>query len=47
MYVDDILIIDNNQDDITKILDQLDKKFIMKHLGEANEFLGIKIAHIK
>ncbi|KAI0494665.1 hypothetical protein KFK09_024807 [Dendrobium nobile] len=45
MYVNDILITGNNQDAINEILAQLNKRFMMKHLGQANEFLDIKIDH--
>ncbi|XP_020686218.1 S-type anion channel SLAH2-like [Dendrobium catenatum] len=43
VYVDDILISGNNLDRIQHVLDELNNKFNMKHLGEVSEFLGIKI----
>ncbi|KAI0509952.1 hypothetical protein KFK09_010552 [Dendrobium nobile] len=43
VYVDDILITGNNQECIRSILTRLSNKFSMKHLGQATEFLGIKI----
>lgn len=47
MYLDDILITLIDHGAIKEILAQLNKKFTMKHLGEANEFLGIKIDYDK
>ncbi|XP_020687437.1 uncharacterized protein LOC110103174 [Dendrobium catenatum] len=43
VYVDDILITGNNTKAISDLLHQLHLKFTMKHLGTANQFLGIHI----
>ncbi|XP_020680453.1 uncharacterized protein LOC110098081 [Dendrobium catenatum] len=43
IYVDDILITGNKQECISSILTKLSNEFSMKHLGQATEFLGIKI----
>ncbi|KAI0507536.1 hypothetical protein KFK09_013662 [Dendrobium nobile] len=44
IYVDDVLLTGNNDTVISQILQQLNTKFNMKHLGEAHMFLGINIA---
>ena len=43
LYVDDILLIENNIPMLTSIKVWLSKKFIMKDLREASYILGIKI----
>ncbi|XP_020691342.2 uncharacterized protein LOC110105981 [Dendrobium catenatum] len=43
VYVDDILVTGDNSTAIQRLLDQLNRQFSMKHLGEANMFLGIRI----
>ncbi|PKU65522.1 Retrovirus-related Pol polyprotein from transposon TNT 1-94 [Dendrobium catenatum] len=43
IYVDDILITGNNQTEISMIIEKLHKQFSMKDLGQANDFLGVKI----
>ncbi|PKU69741.1 Retrovirus-related Pol polyprotein from transposon TNT 1-94 [Dendrobium catenatum] len=43
VYVDDILITGDNPVAIQRLLHQLNRQFSMKHLGEANMFLGIHI----
>ncbi|KAI0520008.1 hypothetical protein KFK09_007473 [Dendrobium nobile] len=45
MYVDDLLITGNNQKKISAVINKLSVQFIMKHLGQVHEFLGIKIEH--
>ncbi|PKU66914.1 Retrovirus-related Pol polyprotein from transposon TNT 1-94 [Dendrobium catenatum] len=43
MYVDDILITGNNPTLISDIISKLSVQLTMKHLGEASDFLGIRI----
>ncbi|KAI0493625.1 hypothetical protein KFK09_023746 [Dendrobium nobile] len=43
VYVDDILITGNDNKAIFDLLQQLHIRFTMKHLGTANQFLGIHI----
>ena len=43
MYVDDILLIENDSPMLTSIKVWLSKEFIMKGLGEASYILGIKV----
>ena len=43
LYVDDILLIENDISMLTTIKRWLSKKFFMKDLGEASYILGIKI----
>ncbi|XP_028548665.1 uncharacterized protein LOC110097480 isoform X2 [Dendrobium catenatum] len=43
VYVDDILLTGNNAQAMTALVVKLEEKFTMKHLGVANQFLGIKI----
>lgn len=45
MYVDDILLIGNDQDRIADVKLYLDTKFTIKDLGQADFFLGIKLSH--
>nr|CAD1837132.1 unnamed protein product [Ananas comosus var. bracteatus] len=43
LYVDDMLIASNDQNDITKLKLDMSKKFATKDLGEAKEILGMQI----
>ncbi|XP_020690111.1 uncharacterized protein LOC110105085 [Dendrobium catenatum] len=43
VYVDDILLTDNNSQAVTKLMTQLNSRFTMKNMGTAHQFLGIKI----
>ena len=43
VYVDDLLITGDDQAEMNSISDQLGKSFQMKHLGEADKFLGMEI----
>ncbi|XP_028549773.1 uncharacterized protein LOC114579442 [Dendrobium catenatum] len=43
VYVDDILLTDNDPKAISELLQKLHSRFTMKNLGLANHFLGIKI----
>lgn len=43
LYVDDLLIAGNNRTDVNFMKLELRERFKMKDLGEASEFLGIKI----
>ncbi|PKU62915.1 Retrovirus-related Pol polyprotein from transposon TNT 1-94 [Dendrobium catenatum] len=43
IYVDDILFTGNNTNHLTKILEQLNQRFAMKNLGQAHNFLRLKI----
>ncbi|KAM9913599.1 hypothetical protein OXX69_001437 [Metschnikowia pulcherrima] len=45
LYVDDLLVVANNQADIEKVKKDLNLRFKMKDLGEAKKFLGINIEH--
>ncbi|XP_019225132.1 PREDICTED: uncharacterized protein LOC109206730 [Nicotiana attenuata] len=47
VYVDDLLVIGNNQQLIQAARDSLQKKFKMKDLGELRFFLGIEFARSK
>lgn len=44
VYVDDLLITRADEDGITCLIDELDKQFTMKNLGEIMYFLGIKVS---
>ena len=43
LYVDDILLIENNVKVLSDVKGYLKKQFDMKDLGEANYILGIKL----
>ena len=43
LYVDDILICANNMTLLERLKDKFTNNFIMKHLGEVSQYLGIKI----
>lgn len=43
IYVDDILLIDSDQKDITIILHLFNSKFPIQDLGNAHYFLGIEL----
>ncbi|PKU66070.1 Retrovirus-related Pol polyprotein from transposon TNT 1-94 [Dendrobium catenatum] len=43
VYVDDILLTGNDERAMAELVNKLQSKFTMKHLGSANQFLGIKI----
>ena len=45
LYIDDLLIISENDDDLVKIKRRLMKKFEMKDLSIARKFLGMKIEY--
>jgi Reverse transcriptase (RNA-dependent DNA polymerase) len=45
VYVDDIIIIDNNSREIDCIKNDLKQKFKIKDLGKLTYFLGIEITH--
>lgn len=42
IYVDDILITNNNSKEITTVINKLNTQFNMKYLGKAHDFLGIR-----
>lgn len=43
LYVDDILIANNNVNDVIKVKVEHDKEFDVKDMGDASEILGIDI----
>ncbi|RVW56384.1 Retrovirus-related Pol polyprotein from transposon RE1 [Vitis vinifera] len=45
LYVDDILVIGCNNEEVQTIINQLNKSFTLKDLGEVNYFLGIQVRH--
>ena len=45
LYVDDLLIISENDDDLVEVKRRLTEKFEMKDLGVARKFLGIEIEY--
>ena len=47
IYVDDVIIVGNNQEKIQETKDHLDKKFIIEDLGSLKYFLGIEAARTK
>jgi Reverse transcriptase (RNA-dependent DNA polymerase) len=47
VYVDDLIIIGNNEIEIELIKRNLKQKFEIKDLGKLKYFLGIEIAHLK
>ena len=45
VYVDDILVIGCNSEEVQTIINQLNKSFTLKDLGEVDYFLGIQVRH--
>ena len=45
VYVDDILVTGCNNERVQTIINQLNKSFTLKDLGEVNYFLGIQVRH--
>ena len=45
VYVDDILLIENNEADIIHIKQHLDNTFTIKDLGQLHFFLGIGVSY--
>ena len=45
LYIDDLLIADDNEEDITTIKQRLSEHFEMKNLRIASKFLGIEIEY--
>lgn len=43
IYVDDILVTGDNNNEVLNIIDMLKIKFKLKHLGEVKYFLGIEV----
>ncbi|KAJ9554092.1 hypothetical protein OSB04_018137 [Centaurea solstitialis] len=43
LYVDDMIITGDNDDEISRLCDELSIRFEMKNLGEAHSFLGLEI----
>ena len=46
LYVDDMIIIGNNLNDIQELKDFLNQQFEMKDLRYLNYFLGLEITHV-
>lgn len=46
VYVDDIILTDNNLDEINKVKDLLTSKFLVKDLGKLRIFLGIEVTNV-
>ena len=44
IYVDDMIIIGDDEEEITRLQEHLVTEFKMKNLGELNYFLGIEVA---
>jgi hypothetical protein len=47
LYVDDMIVVGSNMQDINVFKNKLDNSFVMKNLGVANKILGIKITRDK
>ena len=45
LYVDDLLICYNEEDEANEIKMKLAKEFEMKALGKVNRFMGLEIVH--
>src|SRR5438046_3854045 len=45
LYVDDLLIISENDDELAEVKRRLTEKFEMKDLGVARKFLGMEIEY--
>jgi Reverse transcriptase (RNA-dependent DNA polymerase) len=45
VYVDDIIITENDNDEIKKVKQLLKNEFDIKNLGTLSYFLGIEIVH--
>jgi hypothetical protein len=46
IYVDDIIVVSSNNDAVTAMLQELQKEFALKELGNLNSFLGIEVNKI-
>lgn len=47
VYVDDVLIVSNNRDEVDKFKFMLDQKFKLKDLGDSKFFLGLEVARLE
>lgn len=47
VYVDDILVTDNDCKGIQKLINHLNTAFSLKNLGEVHHFLGIEVTHTR
>ncbi|GKV02840.1 hypothetical protein SLEP1_g15229 [Rubroshorea leprosula] len=47
LYVDDMIIIGNDEEEIARLQEKLSIRFDMKNLGELNHFLGLKVENLE
>jgi len=47
VYVDDIILVGNDKEDIDRVKEALDKTFKINDLGDLRYFLGFKVARSK
>ncbi|XP_047320442.1 uncharacterized mitochondrial protein AtMg00810-like [Impatiens glandulifera] len=47
LYVDNIILMDNNYDEVARLQDELSFRFKMKKLGELGIFLGLQIENFE
>lgn len=45
VYIDDILVIGDQSDEVLHIIQLLKEKFKLKHLGAVKYFLGVEVTH--
>ena len=47
IYVDDIVLIGNNNQVIQQLIDALGREFAIKDLGKLKYFLGLEVQHVQ
>jgi hypothetical protein len=46
VFVDDLLVAGNSVDEITKVREQINKRFLLKDQGELEYYLGVEVSKI-
>lgn len=47
LYVDDMILAHNNQEELMKLVDEIERRFKIKRIGEPKKMLGIEIGYDK